>query len=107
MISTLEKVRQLEKYLTINNSAIDPLLETTINKLLFREFDRMIELKTRLTNELSRFENQYNLQSDDFYQRYEAGKLGDDVDFIEWAATIEMLSNIQRRLEPLEAVNGH
>ncbi|MBN2088662.1 hypothetical protein JW964_03570 [candidate division KSB1 bacterium] len=70
MISTLEKVRQLEKYLTINNSAIDPLLETTINKLLFREFDRMIELKMRLTNELSRFENQYNLQSDDFYQRY-------------------------------------
>ena len=106
MISTLEKVRQLEKYLAINNSAIDPVFEATINKLLTREYDRMIELRTRLSNELSEFEERYVLQSDDFYQRYEAGELGDDMDFIEWAATVEMLTNVKGRLELLEAVNN-
>jgi hypothetical protein len=106
MISTLEKVKQLEKYLAINNSAVDPVIETTINKLLVREFDRMFELKKRLADELFQFEKRYALQSDNFYQRYEAGELGDDVDFIEWAATVEMLANVKRRLELLEAVNS-
>ncbi len=106
MISTLEKVKQLEKYLAINNSAVDPVVETTINKLFVREYDRMVELKTRLARELSQFEKRYDLQSDHFYQRYEAGELGDDMDFIEWAATVEMLMNANRRLELLEAVNS-
>ena len=106
MITTLEKVKKLEKYLAINDSAIDPVVETTINKLLVREYDRMVELKARLASELSLFEKRYALPSDNFYQRYEAGELGDDVDFIEWAATIEMLTNVERRLELLEAVNS-
>lgn len=106
MITTLEKVKQLEKYLAINKSAVDPVVETTINKLLVRENDRMVELKTRLARELSQFEKRYDLQSDHFYQRYEAGELGDDMDFIEWAATIEMLANVKIRLELLEAVNN-
>ena len=106
MITTLEKVKQLEKYLAINNSTVDPVIETTINKLLGREYERMVELKTRLTGELAQFEKRYDLQSDHFYQRYEAGELGDDVDFIEWAATVEMLMNVNRRLELLEAVNS-
>ena len=106
MISTLEKVRQLEKYLAINNSSADPVLEATINKLFIREYDRMVELKARLAKELSQFEKRYALQSDNFYQRFEAGELGDDVDFIEWAATVEMLMNVNRRLELLEAANS-
>ena len=106
MISTLEKVKQLEKYLAINDSAIDPVVEKTINKLFVREYDRMVELKKRLASELSQFEKCYDLQSDHFYQRYEAGELGDDVDFIEWAATVEVLMNVKRRLELLEAVNS-
>lgn len=102
MISTLEKVKQLEKYLAINDSAIDPVVEKTISKLFVREHDRMVELKTRLAMELSQFEKRYDLQSDHFYQRYEAGELGDEVDFIEWAATVEMLMNIKERLKLLE-----
>lgn len=55
MISTLEKIKRLEKYLATNNSTIDPVIETTINKLLSHEFNRMVELKNRLLNELQSF----------------------------------------------------
>ncbi len=106
MISTLEKIRRLEEYLALNNSNIDPVFETTIDKLLIREHNRLIELKTRLTNELSEFEKQYDLESDDFYQQYEEGELGDVMDFVEWAATVEMVTNVRRRLELLGAASN-
>lgn len=106
MISALEKVKRLERYLSINNSTIDPVIESTLNKLLSREFHRMEELKKRLSNELHAFEKQYNMQSNIFHQRFEAGELGDATDFIEWAATIEMLNNVNQRLDLLEAADA-
>ncbi|MBF0242636.1 MAG: hypothetical protein HQK64_09205 [Desulfamplus sp.] len=101
-MTTLEKVRRLEEYIAINNSVVDSVVEITINKLLARELERVSELKLRLTNDISEFENQYSLKSDDFYTQYEAGKLGDLTDFVEWAATIEMLINVNRQYELLE-----
>jgi hypothetical protein len=106
MISTLEKVKRLERYLAISNSTIDPVIETTLNKLLSREFNRMVELKASLSNELLAFEKHYNMESSFFYQRFEAGELGDAMDFIEWAATVEMLTNVNQRLELLEMANA-
>ena len=102
-MTTLEKVKKLEKYLTVNNSVVDPIIETTIDKLLTREFNRLVELKFRLTNDLAKFEKHYDMNSEDFYQRYEKGELGDEMDFVEWAATIEMLNNLKQRLALLEA----
>jgi hypothetical protein len=106
MMTTLEKVKQLEEYLAISSPAVDPAIETTINKLLARELDRLVGLKTRLTKELLEFEARYNLPSDDFYRRYETGELGDAMDFVEWAATIEMLSNARRQLALLETATS-
>ncbi|HEY9851776.1 MAG TPA: hypothetical protein V6D28_20050 [Leptolyngbyaceae cyanobacterium] len=43
-----------------------------------------------LENRLKIFENQYNMSSDDFYQRFRAGELGDGIDFFEWSVFYEM-----------------
>ncbi|MDZ7264022.1 MAG: hypothetical protein ONB16_05515 [candidate division KSB1 bacterium] len=102
MVSTLDKVKRLEKYLSSTNSTIDPVIETTLSKLLSREFNRLFELKTHLSNELLEFEKHYNMKSNTFYQRFQAGELGDAMDFIEWAATLEMLANVDQKLELLE-----
>jgi hypothetical protein len=109
MSTTLEKVRRLEQYLAADNTTVDAILETTIDKLLAREQLRISELKSRLDNQCRRFEKQYNLDSPTFYQKYQNGELGDDIDFIEWAATIEMLENIEKRLGLLEFADepGH
>ena len=106
MISTLEKIRRLEEYLALNNSNIDTVFETTIDKLLVREHTRLIELKSQLSNELSEFEKRYDLNSNDFYQQYEAGVLGDLMDYVEWAATLDMFTNIKRSIDLLEAANN-
>lgn len=102
MSTTLEKVKQLEQYISVDSSTVDPVLEVTIDKLLARELVRMLELKARLTDQLAKFEEQYALKSADFYSRYEQGGMGDDMDFVEWAATVEMLGNVEKRLALLE-----
>jgi hypothetical protein len=74
------------------------VLDTTIDKLLTREYTRILELKTRLLEQCARFEESYALKSADFYERYQQGQMSDELDFIEWASTIEMLANIEKRL---------
>ncbi|MCH8293873.1 hypothetical protein IH992_22545 [Candidatus Poribacteria bacterium] len=103
MITTLEKVRRLEQYIAADSSTVDPVLDMTIDKLLARELTRMLELKARLTNQTVEFEDDYSLKSADFYRRYENGEMGDKMDFVEWAATVEMLANIKKRLALKEA----
>jgi hypothetical protein len=98
MMTTLEKVKCLEQYLVIDTSMVDPVLDMSINKLLAREHTRMQELKTRLLDQLIAFEETYSLSSSEFYSRYETGDMGDQMDFVEWAATVEMLSNVDNRL---------
>ncbi len=102
MLNTLEKVKRLEDYLAIGNIVIDPVIELTINKLLMREFQRVAEVKNRLSNEIAQFEQQYAMDSNNFQQRYQTGELGDEMDFIEWSANLEMLNQIEKQLVGLE-----
>jgi hypothetical protein len=95
MMTTLEKVKCLEQYLIIDSSTVDPVLDMSINKLLAREHARMQELKTRLLNQLVAFEHTYSLSSSEFYTLYEKGDMGDKMDFVEWAATVEMFTMLK------------
>lgn len=45
------------------------------------------------------------MESEVFSKRFEVGELGDAMDSIEWAAIIEMLANVNQRLELLEIAN--
>lgn len=97
-MTTLEKVRRLEQYIAVDQSAVNPVLEMTINKLLTRETERVLDLKRRLMQQLREFEENYGLKSAVFYTRYEKGEMGDEIDFMEWSATVEMLANSDHRL---------
>ena len=48
------------------------------------------------------FERTYSLTSNEFYTRYEKGEMGDEIDFVEWAATVEMFANVEKRLTLLQ-----
>lgn len=101
MASTLDKIKRLEKYLA-QDAFDDPVLDSTIDKLLAREIFNVRNLQTRLQDQLSLFETQYKRKSDVFYKQYQNGDLGDDMDFVEWASTIEMMEKTMQRLSALE-----
>ncbi len=102
MSTVLSKVRRLEEYMASTNaSSLDSVLELTIGKLLDRETSRLISQKARLEQQLADFEQRYSLSSEEFYERFEQGELGDAMDFVEWSATYEMAANLQHRLSIL------
>ena len=103
MLNTLEKVKRLEQYLGFDDPPNDPVVDRTITKLLLRESARMEVLQTRLSKQIKKFEQDYHVPSAEFYAHYEQGDMGDDMDFIEWASTLDMLSNVKKRLTILES----
>ena len=101
MTAMLEKVRRLEQYVQLTNGQVDQVLEDTIDKVLDRERQRLLRQQAHLKSQIADFEARYGWTSEEFYPRFEQGELGDDTDFIEWSATIEMVENLQRTIELL------
>jgi len=97
-MTVLEKVKMLEQYIVADNAAVDPVIELVIGKLLRREASRIDELKQRLLEQQAEFEEKYGLTSKEFCRRYERGALGDDMDYVEWSATLDMIAGIEKRL---------
>jgi hypothetical protein len=100
-MTTLEKVRRLEKYVAASAATVNPVIDTTISKLIERERTSLLDLQARLMQQCKIFEHTYSLSSSEFSARYVRGEMGDDIDFIEWESTIEMLANLERRLSLL------
>lgn len=48
-----------------------------------------------LKHRLKQFEEKYQMPSQQFYQRFQAGELGDSIDFFEWNSYFEMLNAAQ------------
>jgi len=101
-MTILEKVKLLERYIAVDVTTTDPVIELAIEKLLKREAARMHELKQRLLKQEAEFEEKYGLKSEEFYRRYEKGMMGDDMDYVEWSATVDMLSRIEKRMSMLQ-----
>ena len=101
-MTTLEKVQRLEHYLTVSGSSEDRIITVTIDKLIERERNKLHDVIAKLNKEKNSFETKYQLQSEDFYWRFEGGQMGDDIDFMEWASVIEMLRNANTGLKLLQ-----
>jgi hypothetical protein len=53
-----------------------------------------------LSNDLREFENQYQLSSVEFYQKYQAGSLEGELQHcLEWAITYDLFVKTKRKLE--------
>ena len=71
-----------------------------------KHYNKLVELKLakakRELNEIgariSDSEIKYNMQSEDFAQRFHAGSVSDSADFMEWISFIDMQSAILNRV---------
>ena len=102
MSAVLGKLKQLEEYVTLTGGVShDPVLELALGKLVSRETIQLERQKARLQAQLEAFERQYTMATDVFYTRFERGELGDEMNLIEWAATYEMVQNLEKQLAAL------
>ncbi len=56
----------------------------------------------RYERDLREFEERYGMESATFYRRFEAGELGDEMDFFEWAGLYELRQDIVEKIQRLE-----
>lgn len=71
-------------------------IKTQLRPLIERE-NKICELaKEQLIGKCRLFEDKYKLSSDDFYKRFQDGKMGDEQDFFEWKALIEGIQEWQK-----------
>jgi vacuolar-type H+-ATPase subunit D/Vma8 len=49
----------------------------------------------QIIKEITQLENHYNMKSEDFYDQFQQGKLGDDIDFVRWATKYEIYQEIK------------
>jgi hypothetical protein len=80
---------------------VSDLMERTLEKLLRHEAKQCQAQLSQLQADMAEFEKKYHLSSTTFYQQFQAGQTGDDMDYVEWASLVQMADNLKKRLRLL------
>jgi hypothetical protein len=80
---------------------VSELMERTLEKLLHHEAAECQAQLRQLQADLAEFEQKYQRSSAEFYQQFQAGQTGDEMDYVEWASLVQMANNLEKRLRLL------
>jgi len=98
-VTTLEKLTTLQETYADNGTlgrVVDKLVETALNQHRQR--------LQRYQADLQAFEQRFGFDSVTFYQRFQAGQLGDEMDLFEWASLYELELDLLAKIRKLELV---
>ncbi len=73
-----------------------------LDKLLVMILSQYHVRLTRYGQDLKQFEQKFNMNSALFYQRFQNGELGDNMDFFEWAGLYELQQDLMQKTAQLE-----
>lgn len=79
-------------------------LDQILGKLLDAALSQHRLRMERYEHDLREFEDRYGMESATFYRRFEAGELGDAMDFFEWAGLYELRLDLGEKIRRLESV---
>jgi hypothetical protein len=96
MASVLEKVEILQSV------GAEGLADQALTKIIQIEIDRLKQEQQRLKTELTKFESTYQMTSEACQQKFEAGELGDAVEFFEWTSVYSIYQRNEHILHLLE-----
>jgi hypothetical protein len=100
---TLDKLKRIERLIQ-DYPAADSVLELTIDKILQREINKLNLHISNFIVQIKQWEDLYKMDSQTFLERFESGKIGDQVDFVEWASTLEMKSKSEKYISTLQGI---
>lgn len=93
-----------KKINTLFSMGAGGIVENTLNKLIHYQLAKYKENFNQIKLELEKFETQYKMTSSRFYEKFEAGELGDREDFFEWSSLYENMLLFCERIDELEAL---
>ena len=77
-------------------------LDQVVGKLLDLTLGQHRRRLEQYAHDLRAFEARYGMDSTMFYQRFEAGELGDAMDFFEWAGLYELRQDLLEKIRRVE-----
>ena len=77
-------------------------LDQVVGKLLELTLGQHRRRLEQYDRDLRAFEARYGLDSATFYRRFEAGELGDAMDFFEWAGLYELRQDLLDKIRRVE-----
>ena len=63
------------------------------------EYPSPVEALAGIIRSLVTYEQRYQMDSSDFYTRYQTGEAGDSTDFVEWAGDYQHYLQLKQELE--------
>jgi hypothetical protein len=80
----------------------EELVDQALAKVIEFEIDRLRQEQQRLKTELVLFETRYQMTSEECQRKFDAGALGDAVEFFEWTSLYSIYQQNERFLHLLE-----
>ncbi len=103
MTSSQQTLADLQSLTTLYRQGHhSPVIERTVEKMVALERDHARQEAAEIEARLQVYEQQYQMNSEDFYRRFRAGELGDDMEWMEWSVFYEMRVGVRQRLTLLE-----
>jgi len=78
-------------------------LDRVVGKILEMALNQHRLRLERYERDLREFERRYDMESEMFYRRFNAGELGDAMDFFEWAGLYELRQDLLEKIRRLES----
>ena len=100
MSKTLARVKNLEQFIAKHGD--DVLISRTISKMLNYKIQQYEAEIRRLGKQLRKFERVHKMKSADFFRDFMEGKLGDDLDLVEWSSLYQMRQHLLEKKAVLE-----
>ncbi|MBM3179460.1 MAG: hypothetical protein FJZ86_03810 [Chloroflexi bacterium] len=82
---------------------IDNLTAQSLNKLVDLETSRVRMRLEEIERVTADYERQYGMKTADFFEQFEAGQLGDRMDFVEWASLAKLARHLRNVLEEVSS----
>jgi hypothetical protein len=95
----LDTLRNLEQL--YQSGFRDPVTDAALLKIASSQAARDETTLRDLERDLGELEQQYQMSSEEFFQRWSAGEMPDTADFMDWNALYQMAREIRERLELL------
>jgi hypothetical protein len=96
MASVMAKIEALQAV------GAEVLADQALAKVMQFEIDRLQHEQRRLQAELASFEQSYKMTSEECQRKFDAGELGDAVEFFEWTSLYSIYQQNEHSLRLLE-----
>jgi hypothetical protein len=99
--ATLQRLRALEHL--YEQGYQDQVVDLTVHKLLEQQVQKEEGQLAALTSELAIYEERFAMPSAHFFEKYQAGEMGDDADVFEWQVLYKMHQRLQNEIKFLRS----